>query len=364
MFVRLDMRKYVGRKMCFILLFITVGVNTSAQSSSIKTGNVDSTKYQNVNWDNLDPRAIGFVKDYMEVHHDRLENMKGWGMPYFMLIENILKKYRLPSSLKYLAVIESNLQSNALSSAGALGPWQLMPETARGLGLVVDNTKDERVDLNKSTNAAAKFLSQLYEKLNDWLLVIAAYNGGPGRVEQIIKKKGSHDFWEIQNDLPAESRTHVKKFIATHYIFEKDGSETTGKKTTSTALTNQLTSEELLSSDTTTVYGKYAAMVICKNLEIDIVQFLRWNANFDKEVGAKPVVMRIPRDKIKPFISKRNQILRESVMLLIQENSTYDNEFPETSTPQTVQTNKMNSKNSSKKNQKSSSSSKPASSSK
>ena len=172
------------------------------------------------------------------------------------------------------------------------------------------------------------------------------------------------DFWEIQNDLPAESRTHVKKFIATHYIFEKDGSETTGKKTNSTALANQLTSEELLSSDTTTVYGKYAAMVICKNLEIDIAQFLRWNANFDKEVGAKPVAMRIPRDRIKPFISKRNQIIRESVMLLIQENSTYDNEFPETSTPQAVQTNKMSIKNSSKKNQKSSSSSKPASSSK
>ena len=214
------MQNYIVKQISVMLLCIVMGLTASGQKSAIGIGKVDSTTYHSINWDNLDPRAIGFVKDYLEIHEERLEKMKSWGMPYFMLIENILKRYRLPATLKYLAVIESDLQSNALSSAGAVGPWQLMPGTARDLGLTVTHSRDDRMDLNKSTHAAAKFLSQLYENLGDWLLVIAAYNGGPARVEQITKKRGSHDFWKIQNDLPAESRTHVKKFIATHYIFE------------------------------------------------------------------------------------------------------------------------------------------------
>ncbi len=359
------MQTYIVKQIAFMLLCISIELKASAQLNAIRTNKTDSTTYHSINWDNLDPRAIGFVKDYLEIHEGRLEKMKSWGMPYFILIENILKKYRLPGTLKYLAVIESDLQSNALSSAGAVGPWQLMPGTARELGLTVTQSRDDRMDLNKSTHAAAKFLSQLHENLGDWLLVIAAYNGGPARIEQIIQKRGSHDFWKIQNELPAESRTHVKKFIATHYIFEKDGSETTGKKTNPTVLTNQLTSEELLSSDTTTVYGKYAAMVICKNLEIDIVQFQRWNADFDKQVASTPFIMRIPKDKIKLFLGNQNQILRESVMILMKENSVYGTEFPETSIPQPVEKNKVIVKKTiSKKNQKSSSSSKPASSSK
>ncbi len=359
------MQNYILKQIAVILLCIVIGLTASAQESAVRIGKVDSTAYHSINWDNLDPRAIGFVKDYLEIHEERLEKMKNWGMPYFLLIENILKRYRLPATLKYLAVIESDLQSNALSSAGALGPWQLMPGTARDLGLTVTQSRDDRMDLNKSTHAAAKFLSQLYENLGDWLLVIAAYNGGPARVEQITKKRGSHDFWKIQNDLPAESRTHVKKFIATHYIFEKDGSETTGKKIPSNTIANQLTNEELSSSDTTTVYGKYSSMVICKNLEIDIVRFQRWNPDFDKQVAVIPFRMLLPKEKIKSFLSNRNQILRESVMVLMKENSVYDNEFPETSIPQPVEENKVViKKRSSKKNQKSSSSSKPASSSK
>ncbi len=359
------MQIHVGKLIAVMLLCITVGLNTTAQPSTSSTNKTDSITYHSINWDNLDPRAIGFVKDYLELHEVRLEKMKSWGQPYFLLIENILKKYRLPGTLKYLAVIESDLQSNALSSAGAVGPWQLMPGTARELGLTVTQSRDDRMDLNKSTHAAAKFLSQLYENLGDWLLVIAAYNGGPARIEQITKKRGSHDFWKIQNDLPAESRTHVKKFIATHYIFEKDGSETTGRIISSPTLASTLSNEELLSSDTATVYGKYASMIICKNLEIDLGQFQRWNPEFDKLVALAPFSIRLPKEKIKSFLSNRNQILRESVMILIKENSIHDNEFPETSFPQPAEVNKIIlKKTSSKKNQKSSSSSKPASSSK
>ena len=122
----------------------------------------DSSRPAAIQWDELNPRAIGFVKDYLEVHEERLMKMKDWGQPYFLIIEKILKSYRLPSTLKYLAVIESDLKTNALSYAGAVGPWQLMPGTARDLGLTVNESRDDRTDLNKSTHAAAKYLTDLY----------------------------------------------------------------------------------------------------------------------------------------------------------------------------------------------------------
>lgn len=91
--------------------------------------------------------------------------MKTWGAPYFVSIENILKRYHLPPSLKYLAVIESDLKTTALSSAGAVGPWQLMPGTARDLGLTVTKNRDDRTDLSKSTHAAARFYPF---SMNNW----------------------------------------------------------------------------------------------------------------------------------------------------------------------------------------------------
>ncbi len=102
-----------------------------------------------------------------------------------------------------------------------------MPATARILGLKVNRSHDERTDYFKSTHAAAKYLKDLYTEFGDWLLVIAAYNGGPGNVYSAIRKSGSRNFWNLQYYLPAESRTHVKKFIGTHYIFEGQGRVTT-----------------------------------------------------------------------------------------------------------------------------------------
>jgi membrane-bound lytic murein transglycosylase D len=302
---------------------------TSAKANELKfqENASDTTGKKNINWDDLNPRAIGFVVDYLAVHEARLEKMKTWGSPYFLLIENILQKYRLPLSLKYLAVIESNLKSNALSVAGAVGPWQLMPGTARDLGLIVNSQQDERTDLNKSTHAAAKFLIQLHKELGDWLLVIAAYNGGPARLQNIIRKTKSTDFWKIQNYLPAESRNHVKKFIATHYIFEKDGSETTGKKVIEQPQI-VLTELEMKITDTVGISGKYSSLVLSKTLGIDYAQFIRWNNEFDNQVIYGRYLMRLPKDKLMEFNIKRNQILQESVMLLMHQNIDYNNTFP------------------------------------
>ena len=288
----------------------------------------DTSKLPKIQWDELNPRAVGFVKDYLEIHEARLTNMKVWRQPYFIMIESVLNRYHLPPSLKYLAVIESDLKSTALSSAGAVGPWQFMPGTAKDLGLIVTATRDDRMDLYKSTHAAAKFLSRLYEQLGDWLLVVAAYNGGPARVEKIIAAKKSRDFWMIQQHLPAESRNHVKKFIATHYIFERNGSETTGMKKADEKLP-VLTVEELASTDTLSITGRYASQVITKNLAIDLVQFNKWNPDFDNKVSIENYLIRLPKEKINLFNQKRNQIAQESFLLIMQQNLGAGDGFPE-----------------------------------
>ncbi len=105
-----------------------------------------------------------------------------------------------------------------------------MPTTARDYGLKVNRKIDERTYYYKSTVAAAKYIKGLYAELGDWLLVIAAYNGGNGTVEHAIHRSGSRNFWKLQYFLPAETRAHVKRFIGTHYFFEEKGSVTTMTK--------------------------------------------------------------------------------------------------------------------------------------
>ena len=177
----------------------------------------------------LSPKAVPFVKEYIKKQGKELEKMKSWGRPYFDVYNQILPQYGVPVELKYLSVIESNLQCRIVSCAGAVGPWQLMDFEARRFGLKLKPI-DERCDYYKSTHAAGKLLKELYYEFGDWLLVVAAYNGGAGRVRQAIRLSGSRDFWDLQPFLKEETRTHVKKFIGTHYIFEGNGGLTTMTK--------------------------------------------------------------------------------------------------------------------------------------
>jgi membrane-bound lytic murein transglycosylase D len=167
----------------------------------------------------MHPKAISFVQSYMEKEAAGLRKMKTWAKPYFNLYDEILTANGIPVELKYLSVIESHLSSQVVSWAGAAGPWQIMPAEATRLGLKL-LPNDERMDYQKSTQAAAIILKELYQQFGDWLLVVAAYNGGAGRLGKAIEKKKTKDFWALQYELPLETRNHVKKFIATHAIFE------------------------------------------------------------------------------------------------------------------------------------------------
>lgn len=179
----------------------------------------------------LNKHARDFVQHYLKQESFFLEKIKAKSAPYFDIIDSVFTKFDLPIELKYLAVIESKLNNNISSPAGAAGLWQIMPVPARQFGLIVKGKVDERKHSYKSTVAAAKCLIYLHNIFDDWLLTLAAYNSGPGRVLSAIKKSGSRNFWVLQNFLPEETRKHVKKFIAMHYYFEGKGSLTTLTKT-------------------------------------------------------------------------------------------------------------------------------------
>lgn len=178
----------------------------------------------------LNKQAALFVNDYIRRNDESLSKIKDRSVKHFDMMDSVFIRYGLPVELKYLAVVESELKSSATSRVGAKGPWQFMPETAKCLGLKITRRYDERTSYVKSTRAAALYLRDLHSQFGDWLLVLAAYNGGPGPVLKAIKRSGSRNFWKLQNFLPAESRGHVKKFIATHYYFEGQGGETTVTK--------------------------------------------------------------------------------------------------------------------------------------
>ena len=160
------------------------------------------------------------IREYTVNYRRAGERILGRVDLFFPLIENEISRRNLPDELKYVAVVESNLEPTARSKSGAVGLWQFIKSTGRMQGLKIDNYIDERKDPEKSTIAALDYLTYLYERFDDWTLAIAAYNCGPGNVSKAIRRSGSTDYWEIRNYLPRETQKYVPRIIAAFYLMQ------------------------------------------------------------------------------------------------------------------------------------------------
>jgi membrane-bound lytic murein transglycosylase D len=335
-------KKTVGLILFTLFLGVVISNESLAQNASKKS---DSTQNSRVGFASLfnvtstgikekpfkfqlNTKAISFIQSYMDKQGTELKKMKTWAKPYFNLYDEILIANGVPVELKYLSVIESHLSSNLTSWAGAVGPWQIMPEEATRLGLKTTPI-DERTDYHKSTQAAATILKELYAQFGDWLLVVAAYNGGAGRVKQAIQKKGSKDFWQIEYELPLETRNHVKKFIATYYVFDGEEAnafeeggkviafDTGGKQNTSdkqkkgTSLVLQTDFKQVQ------VSGRFRIKVIAAYLKIAETDLSSLNPQFDQIVSTgKSYSLKLPKDKLEIFEAHKNDILQASLQSL------------------------------------------------
>lgn len=164
-----------------------------------------------------------YVQSYIDIYVKRKSmygEMLGLSTYYFPIFEKALKTYNVPAEIKYLPIIESSMNPNAISRVGATGMWQFMFSTAKDYGLNMDNFVDERKDPVQASYAAAAYFRDSYEEFGDWLLSIAAYNCGKGNVKRAIEKAGSRNFWEIRNFLPQETRNYVPAFIAAMYVMK------------------------------------------------------------------------------------------------------------------------------------------------
>jgi len=172
-------------------------------------------------------RLPALQADLLKVQHQKVDRwidyFTGRGKRYFQiwldrkasldsLITTRLAAHELPADLVYLAMIESGLSTRARSSVGAVGPWQFMPGTGRAYGLRIDWWQDQRRDLELATDAAARYLSDLYAEFGDWALVLAAYNSGEGRVRRQLRANGHDNYWDYR--LPRQTVEYVPKFIA------------------------------------------------------------------------------------------------------------------------------------------------------
>lgn len=167
------------------------------------------------------PTLEKVIKNFLKNRSKSFERLMAVSEYYFPMFEEQLAKRNVPIEIKYLAIVESALNPKAKSRVGATGLWQFMYPTGKQYGLEVNSYVDERSDPLKSTDAASKYLADLYDVFGNWEMVLASYNSGPGTVSKAIRRSGGKtNYWEIREYLPKETQGYVPAFLATLYVYE------------------------------------------------------------------------------------------------------------------------------------------------
>lgn len=261
------------------------------------------------------PILESVIKSYLKRNKQGMERLMALSKYYFPMFEQELDKYDIPLEIKYLAIVESALNPKAKSWVGATGLWQFMFTTGKMHDLDVSSYVDERMDPERSTEAAAQYLASLYKVFGDWDLVLASYNSGPGNVSKAIRRSGgSTDYWQLRRYLPRETAGYVPAFLATLYLFEYADEHNFQPKNpdvvyfeTDTIQVKQLLTFEQISKVT--------------GVEKELLEFL----NPSYKLGIIPFVedekysLRLPKSASGKFVSNENAIYNFAETQLAEE---------------------------------------------
>lgn len=249
------------------------------------------------------PAVRSFIDLYTIRKRTQVEYMMGMSKYYFPLFEQVLGANNLPLELKYLTIIESALNTTIVSRMGAAGLWQLMIGTGKMYGLEINSLVDERLSPVKATNAAVRFMKDLYSIYGDWNLVIASYNCGPGNVNKAIRRSGGkRDFWTIYPFLPRETRSYVPIFIAANYALNY-----ASEHNLCPAIVNMP-----LMTDTIMVNQRVHLEQVAAILHLPIEEVRLLNPQYRKDIipgNIKPYVLCLPLNYINTYISKYEEIV-------------------------------------------------------
>lgn len=250
------------------------------------------------------PDLESVIKSYLKNRKETMQRLINLSAFYFPLFERELDIHDLPLEIKYLAIVESALKPRAKSRVGATGLWQFMYPTGKMYGLDVSSYVDERSDPIKSTEAAAKYLSKLYEIFGDWDLALAAYNSGPGNVSKAIRRSGGYqNYWNIRNHLPRETAGYLPAFLATMYIFEfaEEHGFTKPKPEVAYFETDTIHVKQMITLDQVSEFT---------GVEMEELQFLNPSYKLDiiPFIKDKNYTLRLPKAVIGDFVTNENQI--------------------------------------------------------
>jgi membrane-bound lytic murein transglycosylase D len=249
------------------------------------------------------PEVKKSVDYFLKERKKDIEVYLGRSSYYFPLIEQALDKYNLPLELKYIAVIESGLNPFAKSPSGAVGLWQFLYNTCSLFDIQVDSYIDERRDPYKSTDAACRYLQYLYNTFNDWNLVLASYNGGPGEVRKAIERSGGKTgYWDLRPYLSKQAADYVPDFVA--IIFLMNYHQQFG-------ITPICDSKITMETDTININYGLSFVQISNVLGIPISLIEQLNPEYKKGYIPKldiPRTLVLPKASISGFISYERQI--------------------------------------------------------
>ena len=244
------------------------------------------------------------IKSFLKNRKKSFERLMGVSEYYFPLFEEALAKQNVPLEIKYLAVVESALNPRAVSKMGATGLWQFMYHTGKQYGLKIDSYIDERSDPLKSSEAATKYMTNMYKMFGDWDLVLASYNSGPGNVSKAIRRSGGQkNYWNIRKNLPKETQGYVPAFLATMYLYEYHKEH---------GIVPQRATVQHFATDTIMIKQQLSFKQIGDLLDVPVAQLQLLNPSYKLNVVPfykdQNHFLRLPQEKIAVFASNESQI--------------------------------------------------------